>query len=146
MRFALLFAALCGCGSVESARDASIDDAASDVEASADDARCRVCPFCTYCQEAEPVVGTPCPENGMQCEYGKDARIRCNRVYDCDAGVWSLEVPAADCPSDAAATGRPRLGTMFLECPLFFVDCMSVGGCGCPTHATPYPGCDAAPE
>ncbi|CAN5622506.1 hypothetical protein BH09MYX1_BH09MYX1_13440 [soil metagenome] len=130
-----------GCGSAQVTRDASIEDSSVEAEAG-DEVRCN-CPFCTYCAETEPVPGTACPESDMKCEYGKDLHFRCNRIYSCEAGVWSLQGPAVDCPSDAGLT-RPLLGTMYLQCNQFNVDCMGLAGCNCPVHATPYTeGCDA---
>lgn len=142
----LCMLAVCGCGTTEApARDASVDDSSVDADHAPDADRCINCPFCTYCDDSEPEAGKPCPENGMRCEYGKDNHFRCNRIYTCSAGEWSLEGPASDCPSDAGLS-RPRLGTMYLMCPLFIVDCMGVGGCGCPVYALPYPGCDAGDD
>lgn len=145
MRLPLVLAIVaCGCGTAEVSRDASVEDSSVEAEAG-DAASCMNCPFCTYCAETEPEAGTACPENGMKCEYGKDYHFRCNRIYTCAAGVWSLAVPASDCPSDAGLS-RPRLGTMYLECQQFNVECMGVGGCGCPVYAAPFPGCDAGED
>jgi hypothetical protein len=94
-------AAACGGASVSTGNDGG---QASMNEASA-----------TPCPATEPSPASACTMEGLQCEYGSDPSIACNKVYACTTGAW-------------ASVTSPF-----------------VAPCACPTQqATQTPGCPAS--
>ena len=45
------------------------------------------------CPASEPSVGSACPQENVQCEYGSSLNARCNRNYVCTRGVWQTWTP-----------------------------------------------------
>jgi hypothetical protein len=93
----LLGAALFGCGGAS----VSAGDGADGGQMAMNEAAATPCPG------TEPTAGGSCSAEGLQCEYGNDPSIACNKVYSCTMGAWSAMpapfVAPGTCPTLPAA-------------------------------------------
>ena len=48
------------------------------------------------CPATPPTSGASCAIEGLDCEYGTDARLSCNALASCRQGSWMVS-PGADC-------------------------------------------------
>jgi hypothetical protein len=120
-------------GSLVSDAGAAVD-AASDVvgdssDAGTDDDACaKTCPI------AEPAVGDPC-DLRMECEYGDDPHIECNRQYTCSSGHFQILREAdAGCPTVLAAGCPPTRASLIAgaACATTGLQCTyAEGDCQC---------------
>jgi hypothetical protein len=81
-------------GADASASDASSSDGGGARDASIPIERCPIDP---------QVDGLPCPYPKLECEYGVDPDVRCNRLVICrDDQIWAVRLPLQNgCPSGA---------------------------------------------
>jgi MYXO-CTERM domain-containing protein len=111
----IVLVALAGSDSARAAMnglDSSLaSDAAAAVDAASDagtdaDACAKTCPT------AEPAVGDPC-DLPVECEYGNDPRVECNRQYTCSSGHFQiLQEGDAGCPTVLAARCPPTRASL----------------------------------
>jgi hypothetical protein len=119
------------------------------------------CPASVPALPTTPGTGTPCPKEGVLCEYGDAFDPLCNAIVRCDSGRW--EVPwfgaqPSDCSFTPPAPKKPPPNPA--DCPATEKDvsvgascntsstCNYEGGsCGCGVYCPQYPvgqlDCDA---
>jgi hypothetical protein len=103
------------------------------------------------CPTSAPSASSACSKDGMQCEYGGDARFTCNAVATCSSlgnlggpGTWSYAATSSDCPTVSA----PQCPAMFNElqpgssCPSLGATCNYSSGaatqfCTCGSQGGP---------
>ena len=78
--------------------DASTDDASSgnDSSTSPDVTVTTIDGGTAGCPASPPTSGASCGSDGLECEYGSDARLACNVLATCQAGSWQIS-QGADC-------------------------------------------------
>ena len=92
------------------------------------------------CPPTAPNKGATCADDGLQCEYGSDARPCCNTVATCSQARWQITPdpvsgPDCGCPtppnSSACSTSKPSAATG-TPCPLDGLVCRyAEGDCVC---------------
>lgn len=87
------------------------------------------------CPAEEPVPGSGCNADGMDCTFGNSATAHCRRYYRCETGVWVFpndrnatcsSQPASQCPRDPSPEGECTAGEVDV-----FVPCEYSSGIAC---------------
>ena len=124
-------------GSLVSDTGAAVD-AASDVVGDSLDAGTDADACAKTCPAAEPAVGDHC-DFPVECEYGNDPRVECNRLYTCSSGHFQiLQEDDAGCPTVLAAGCPPTRASLTAgaACTPMGLQCTYVEGeCQCEMSA-----------
>lgn len=88
-------------------------------------------PPLAVCPAAPPTIGSPCPVEKEECEYGASFWLGCNALFQCKSGAWAPAQTFQPCAGGADAG----------VCPATFAEASAVdAGVGmCPADSCQYP-------
>jgi hypothetical protein len=64
------------------------------------------------CPTDPPTAGASCTDNGLECEYGTNPNVECNKTFTCAGSLWTSPSstppcpPADDCPPAYITSGK----------------------------------------
>jgi hypothetical protein len=78
-----------------------------------------------------PIGGNPCPEVGLQCEYGTNPNPACNDIETCESNGWSYPTPGPACPQGTCPALYSEV-SQGADCSPQGLDCSyAQGQCNC---------------